>query len=176
LTPHQDLADLGVATIRPGRKSDCEGKIRYFCKMKNRSISLQFRELNELGEVATQLLDLGRSVHVWLFHGDMGVGKTTLIKEICGQLGVQNTVQSPTFSIINEYITSQKQRLFHFDFYRLKNEEEAYDIGTEEYIYSGDFCFIEWPEKIESLWPDTYLAITVRREEDQTRSLDATII
>ena len=176
LAPRQDLAGNRVATIRPGMKSDGEGKICYFCKMKNRSISLQFRVLNELGEVATQLLDLGRSVPVWLFQGEMGVGKTTLIKEICGQMGVQNTVQSPTFSIINEYTTQQQQRLYHFDFYRLKNEEEAYDIGTEEYLYSGDFCFIEWPEKIESLWPETYLAISVRREADQSRTLNATVI
>ncbi len=117
---------------------------------------------------------VGKSVPVWLFHGDMGVGKTTLIKTLCAVQGVQNTVQSPTFSIVNEYVTHAGAPIYHFDCYRLKNETEAYDIGAEEYLYSGHRCFVEWPEKIESFWPETYLKIQMNLQPDGSRALIAT--
>jgi tRNA threonylcarbamoyladenosine biosynthesis protein TsaE len=88
-----------------------------------------------------------------LFYGQMGVGKTTLIKEICNQLGVLDSISSPTFSLVNEYNTSNKSKVFHFDFYRIENEEEALDIGIEEYFDTSHWCFVEWPENIENLLP-----------------------
>ena len=88
-----------------------------------------------------------------LFRGEMGVGKTTLIKEICNVLGIQDRVSSPTFSLVNEYHTSSNEVVYHFDFYRIINEEEALDMGIEEYLYQNNWCLIEWPENIENLLP-----------------------
>ena len=105
----------------------------------------------------------------------MGVGKTTLIKEICRQLGVMQNVCSPTFAIVNEYCDGEGEPVYHFDFYRLKNLAEAYDIGYEEYFYSGNWCFTEWTEKIESLLPDHYLRIDIS-EHDGKRSFEASEI
>lgn len=109
------------------------------------------------------------------FFGKMGVGKTTLIKALCDQLGVKETVCSPTFAIINEYTTAEGEPVYHFDFYRLKSVEEAFDIGYEEYFYSGAFCFTEWTEKIESLLPEHYVRVEIE-EEKGLRTLIATII
>jgi tRNA threonylcarbamoyladenosine biosynthesis protein TsaE len=141
--------------------------------MNDHPLELHFKELQELDQVAGHLLAMGRQVPVWLFRGGMGAGKTTLIKKICELLHVPDQVQSPTFSIVNEYLTEQNVRIYHFDFYRIRNEAEAYDIGVEEYLDSGDYCFIEWPDKIESLWPETYLMIDMEQEPDGTRILKA---
>ncbi|MPR32466.1 tRNA (adenosine(37)-N6)-threonylcarbamoyltransferase complex ATPase subunit type 1 TsaE [Salmonirosea aquatica] len=132
-------------------------------------------DLTQLDAVAQQLLQLGGSVPVWLLHGDMGAGKTTLIKQLCERLGVRGTVQSPTFSIVNEYDAGKNGLIYHFDFYRIKNESEAYDLGADEYLDSGAYCFIEWPEKIESLWPETYFSVTIQSERDGSRSIRAMI-
>lgn len=123
--------------------------------------------MTDLKEVATAFTEQARDQKVWLFHGEMGSGKTTLIKAICSQLGVTDVMSSPTFSIVNEYLTSNNQRIFHFDFYRIKNEAEAFDIGTEEYFYSGNYCFVEWPEKIPSLIPAARAEVFLSLEEDQ---------
>lgn len=104
---------------------------------------------------------MAEGYRVWVFEGDLGAGKTTLIKALCDQLNVVDNVSSPTFSIVNEYATATDDTIYHFDFYRIKNEIEALDIGVEEYFYSGDYCFIEWPSKIPSLLPDKYLKITL---------------
>lgn len=98
------------------------------------------------------------------FFGKMGVGKTTLIKAMCGELGVEDNVCSPTFAIINEYKTGNGAPVYHFDFYRLKNAEEAYDIGYEEYFYSGEYCFTEWTEKVEELLPEHYVRVELHEE------------
>ncbi|MDR1054735.1 MAG: tRNA (adenosine(37)-N6)-threonylcarbamoyltransferase complex ATPase subunit type 1 TsaE [Prevotellaceae bacterium] len=103
------------------------------------------------------------------FYGKMGVGKTTLIKAICDFMGVKNVVSSPTFSLINEYHTADSEIIYHFDFYRINQIEEAYDFGYEEYFYSGNYCFIEWPEKIEPLLPNDTLNITIKEQTDGTR-------
>ena len=129
----------------------------------------------ELNMVAADLLKFALTEKVFLFFGDMGAGKTTFIKAICKQLGVTDSVSSPTYSIVNEY-DSPNGKIFHFDFYRLKNETEAFDLGFEEYLYSGNYCLIEWPEKIENLWPDKYVRVTLRTMDDEKRFITAEII
>lgn len=109
--------------------------------------------LDDLVEAADIVLSFCAENKVLLFYGEMGVGKTTFIKSICEKLHVVDNTSSPTFSIVNEYLTAKGDTLYHFDFYRLKNEMEAMDLGYEEYLYSGAYCFIEWPEKIMNLLP-----------------------
>ncbi|MBK7887488.1 MAG: tRNA (adenosine(37)-N6)-threonylcarbamoyltransferase complex ATPase subunit type 1 TsaE [Bacteroidetes bacterium] len=111
----------------------------------------EIASLNELDSVAGEILEKASDYKIFCFHGEMGAGKTTLIKSICRKLGVNDEVQSPTFSIVNEYVDRTKNPVYHFDFYRLKNEEEAYDLGYEHYFFSGYFCLIEWPEKVKDL-------------------------
>lgn len=121
--------------------------------------------LDELPGVAEEIAKHAGEIKVWLFEGEMGSGKTTLIKEVCRCLQVEDAMSSPTFSIVNEYATPGG-KVYHFDFYRLKNEREAFDIGAEEYFYSGYPCFVEWPDKIPSLIPMTYgkVVITIKNE------------
>ena len=107
--------------------------------------------LETLPIVAKELLQFASSHRVFCLHGEMGAGKTTFVKELCKAMGVSDEVQSPTFSIVNEYKSGTGDPVFHFDFYRLKKVEEAFDIGYEDYLFSGHTCFIEWPEKVESL-------------------------
>jgi tRNA threonylcarbamoyladenosine biosynthesis protein TsaE len=130
--------------------------------------------LEGLHLLAKELLRVDSDKKVWLFFGDMGAGKTTLIKAICAALNVEELVNSPTFSIINEY-QAAAGKVFHFDFYRIKNEAEAYEIGTEEYFYSGDYCFIEWPEKIPSLIPSAHVKISIRTEDNEHRTIAISI-
>jgi len=111
-------------------------------------------DISQLPEVAEKLITDSGSHKIFLFYGDMGAGKTTLIKEVCNRLGVKDIVTSPTFTIVNEYLNSEGESIYHFDFYRIKSETEAYDLGYENYFYSGSYCFIEWPEKIASLLPE----------------------
>lgn len=108
---------------------------------------------------------------VLIFHGEMGVGKTTLIKQLCKSLGVISTTSSPTFSLVNEYETIENQIVYHFDFYRLKNEMEALDMGADDYFYSGNWCFIEWAEKIPNLIPESHAIITIEVNDDGKRHL-----
>ena len=123
-----------------------------------------------LPEVAKRLLSEFATERFFAFFGKMGVGKTTLIKEICSQLGVEDNVCSPTFAIINVYNTREGDPVYHFDFYRLKNQDEAYDIGYEEYFYSGEYCFTEWTEKIEDLLPEHYVRVEIE-ENNELRTL-----
>lgn len=125
--------------------------------------------------MARGMLDAFPDERFFAFFGSMGVGKTTLIKEMCAVLGSQDNVCSPTFAIINEYSTGDDRPIYHFDFYRLKNLDEAYDIGYEEYFYSGDYCFTEWTEKIEALLPDCYVRVDIT-ETNGVRTLDARLI
>lgn len=127
----------------------------------------------ELQEVARKLISNFGHIKVWCFDAEMGAGKTTLTKAICKELGVQDEMSSPTFSIVNEYLTDKGEDIYHFDFYRLKDFEEALDIGVEDYLYSGNLCLLEWPEIIESLLPDEYLQISIKLVSDNTRSLTA---
>lgn len=130
--------------------------------------TLESKELKDLQEVAKSIISFAGSLKIWLFYGEMGAGKTTLIKEICSLLGVRENVSSPTYSIVNEYLT-QKEKIFHFDFYRIKSETEALDIGYEEYFYSESYCLIEWPEKIPNLVPEEFLKIEIKALENKSR-------
>ena len=127
--------------------------------------------LHQLEEVAQKILD-EKPNKVILFHGEMGVGKTTLIKQLCRNLGVIDATSSPTFSLVNEYETTTNQLVYHFDFYRLNKETEALDMGIDDYLYSGNWCFIEWAEKIPNLIPESHSVITISLLEDGSRSLE----
>jgi len=133
-----------------------------------KNIILEGGGLGNLQEIASKLLDLSDNYKIWLFDGEMGAGKTTLIKEICNLLGVGEVVSSPTFSIINEYL-STKGSIYHFDFYRIMDLEEAMQAGVEEYFFSGDYCFIEWPEVILPIIPSKYLKISIEVGEGEAR-------
>lgn len=139
--------------------------------MNNQPDILQFTSLDELPAITSQLLHIGKDIPVWLFRGQMGAGKTTVIKDLCRHLGVESPVQSPTFSIVNEY-EHEDGLVYHFDFYRIKDETEALDLGVEEYFDSGDFCFVEWPDLISSLWPEEYLLLDFQVDESGTRTVE----
>jgi tRNA threonylcarbamoyladenosine biosynthesis protein TsaE len=129
--------------------------------------------IEQLESVAQQIIT-EHPPKVILFHGEMGVGKTTLIKQLCKELGVLDATSSPTFSLVNEYETVTNQTVYHFDFYRLKNEMEALDMGADDYFYSGNWCFIEWAEKIPNLIPEEHAIITIELVEDGKRHLTLT--
>ena len=126
--------------------------------------------LSDLEEAAKKIIAFSGNIKIWAFEGEMGAGKTTMIKAICKVLGVKENVTSPTFSLVNEYRSVEQEVFYHFDFYRLKQEEEALDIGVEEYFYSGNHCFIEWPSKISSLLPLEFMAISIS-VNDGTRTI-----
>ncbi|WP_337965623.1 tRNA (adenosine(37)-N6)-threonylcarbamoyltransferase complex ATPase subunit type 1 TsaE [uncultured Flavobacterium sp.] len=127
--------------------------------------------LDQIQEVAEQIL-ASNPKKIILFNGEMGVGKTTLIKQLCRSLGVESATSSPTFSLVNEYSTSNNQIVYHFDFYRLNKETEALDMGVDDYLYSGNWCFIEWSEKIANLLPQETSTINIELLADGKRSLD----
>ena len=127
--------------------------------------------IDEINNVAKKILS-ETNEKVILFHGNMGVGKTTLIKELAKELGVNDATSSPTFSLVNEYKSTNGEMIYHFDLYRLKSESEALDFGFDEYVYSGNRCFIEWPDKIPNLLPDHYSEIYIQLELDGKRKLE----
>ncbi|HYH56251.1 MAG TPA: tRNA (adenosine(37)-N6)-threonylcarbamoyltransferase complex ATPase subunit type 1 TsaE [Anseongella sp.] len=117
----------------------------------------------ELPSCAGKLLDFAGGERIFLFYGEMGAGKTTFIRAICRQLGVTSPVSSPTFALINEY-AGREGPVYHFDFYRLKNETEAYDIGAEEYFESGHPCLVEWPERVQGLLPPRHIRVEIEAD------------
>lgn len=127
--------------------------------------------LAEINKVAHQILEQNLE-KVILFEAEMGTGKTTLIKELCKVLKVEDNISSPTFSLVNEYHTAKGEVIYHFDFYRLKSEEEALDFGVEDYLYSGNYCFLEWSEKIPNLIPDKHTRIEIQVLENGNRELE----
>ncbi len=129
--------------------------------------------LDEINEVAQQVL-AAQPHKVILFNGEMGVGKTTFIKAFAHQLGVKDATSSPTFSLVNEYQTADNQYMYHFDVYRLKSESEALDMGIDEYLYSGNWCCIEWAEKIPNLIPIEHSVIEIKTLSDGRRELTLT--
>lgn len=124
-------------------------------------MELVVSELGDLPGAAKQILEFADKERVFLFYGEMGAGKTTLIKALCEELQVEDAVSSPTFAIVNEY-SGIKGTVYHFDFYRIKNESEALDLGYEDYLYSSNYCFIEWPEKIPSLLPNEFVELKLQ--------------
>ncbi|MFK5957820.1 MAG: tRNA (adenosine(37)-N6)-threonylcarbamoyltransferase complex ATPase subunit type 1 TsaE [Lutibacter sp.] len=126
--------------------------------------------LQHLPKIAKEVIQFAKH-NVLLFYGEMGVGKTTLIKEIVKQLGVTDNVSSPTFSLVNEYHTTKGEKVYHFDFYRINNEEEAMDMGIEEYFYSNSLCLVEWPNKVENLVPLKSVIITISINSNQQRTI-----
>jgi len=127
--------------------------------------------LNELSQVAKEVLEKSK-YKIVLFYGEMGSGKTTLIKEIVKQLNVLDNVSSPTFSLVNEYQTKDNEAVFHFDFYRIEDETEALDMGIEEYFYSNSWCLVEWPNKVENLLPLKSTIVTISIESNELRTLE----
>ena len=138
-------------------------------------MDVEILHIEQLPQVAQSLLSSFPDERFFAFFGKMGVGKTTLIKELCSELGVEDNVCSPTFAIVNEYSDRNNDPVYHFDFYRMKSQAEAYDIGYEEYFYSGNYCFTEWTEKIEELLPEHYVRVEII-ETNGTRHLSANII
>lgn len=129
--------------------------------------------LQDIEKIALQIIN-SNPEKVILFNGEMGAGKTTLIKTLCKTLGVHEATSSPTFSLVNEYETDDNQLVYHFDVYRLKSQTEALDMGIDEYLYSGNWCFIEWAEKIPDLLPENHSIITISVLEDGKRLLKLT--
>ncbi len=131
------------------------------------SALIVINSVTEISYAAKQLVQLFGDAKIIAFSGAMAAGKTTLIKAICEELGVKETISSPTFSLVNEYHTSSGQTIYHFDFYRINSINEAYDIGYEDYFYSGNYCFIEWPEKITELLPPDNLKVNITVNNEQ---------
>ena len=123
--------------------------------------------ISELPSTAKQLIQVFGDKKIIAFYGKMGAGKTTLIKAICEELGVEETISSPTFSLVNEYRSVSGSKIYHFDFYRIKSLDEVYDMGYEDYFYSAAYCFIEWPEKIAELLPPDHLKVFIDVKGEQ---------
>ncbi len=138
--------------------------------------SRKVETLSALPEVAKELISTFPDERVFAFYGKMGAGKTTFIQSICRELGSKDNITSPTFALINEYNTAKMESIFHFDFYRIKDIEEAFDLGYEDYIYSGSYCLIEWPEMIEPLLPEKMVEVKIEVSEDGTRQISAQTI
>ena len=133
---------------------------------------IRIESLDRIEEAARQFVDAMGNRTVFAFYGKMGAGKTTFVKEVCTLLGVTDNIASPTFAIVNEYRSAiAGELIYHFDFYRIKKLEEVYDLGYEDYFYSGALCFIEWPELIEELLPEDTVRVTIEENEDGSRTL-----
>jgi tRNA threonylcarbamoyladenosine biosynthesis protein TsaE len=132
-------------------------------------MNILLKNLSDLNVVAQMFLNEMSDRKVFAFYGEMGVGKTTFIKAICEALGVKETITSPTFAIVNEYKNEDGKPIFHFDFYRIKNLDEVYDFGYEDYFYSGNLCFIEWPELVETLLPDDVVKVQITVGDNEER-------
>lgn len=128
-------------------------------------------ELSEIESTASELISEAGKEKVWVFQGSMGAGKTTLIKALAGKFGILDQVSSPTFGIVNQYENKEGNVFYHFDFYRLDNPTEALDIGIEEYFYSGNYCWIEWAEKIEAFLPENFFLIKIESISDLKRQV-----
>lgn len=135
------------------------------------SMDIKINSLDEMRKAAQEFVAAMGDRTVFAFYGKMGAGKTTFIKAVCEELGVEDVINSPTFAIVNEYVDGKGEPVYHFDFYRIKKEQEVLDIGYEDYVYSGHVCFMEWPELIENLLPDDAVKVTIEEETDGSRKV-----
>lgn len=135
-------------------------------EIQGQQTSIRCNSLDDLDKIAKHLINKYLDYRVFAFYGEMGAGKTTFITAICKQLGVTDVVNSPTFSIVNVYESLNKGQLYHFDFYRIKKAEEIFDIGYEDYLFSGNYCFLEWPEKVENLLPRDVIKVILEVDEN----------
>ncbi len=134
-------------------------------------MEIKINDLEHIREAARQFIEAMGDQHVFAFYGHMGAGKTTFIKAICEELGVDDVVTSPTFAIVNEYTAADGIPIYHFDFYRIKKLEEVYDMGYEDYFYGDGLCFIEWPEMMEELLPEGATKVQIAENPDGTRTV-----
>ena len=134
-------------------------------------MEIKIDKLGNIHQAAKEFIEAMGDGNVFAFYGKMGAGKTTFIKAVCECLGVEDVITSPTFAIVNEYRSQTSELIYHFDFYRIKKLDEVYDMGYEDYFYSGAVCFIEWPELIEELLPTDAVRVTIAEEADGSRSI-----
>ena len=134
-------------------------------------MEITIKSLDTIHEAAKEFVKEMGEGKVFAFYGKMGAGKTTFIKALCEVLGVEDVITSPTFAIINEYTDGKGDPIYHFDFYRIKKLEEVYDMGYEDYFYSGNLCLLEWPELIENILPENVIKVTIEEQPDGTRKL-----
>lgn len=135
-------------------------------------MKIEIKSLDKIDEAAKQFIANMGKAKVFAFYGKMGAGKTTFIKAVCQALGVEDVITSPTFALVNEYTDGQGNPIYHFDFYRIKKIEEVYDMGYEDYFYSGNLCLLEWPELIEDLLPDDAVKVSITQNDDNTRTVE----
>lgn len=132
--------------------------------------------VNDLATISKSLISEMGDNRIFAFEGKMGAGKTTLIKSVCEALGVEDVVSSPTFSLVNVYNGKGGNNIYHFDFYRIKKLEEVFDIGYEEYFYSGEYCLIEWPEMVKPIMPESYVLVSIDVDNDENRIISYKLI
>ena len=135
-------------------------------------MQIEIKNLADIQQAAREFIQKMDNHTVFAFYGNMGAGKTTFIKEVCKELGVKETVASPTFAIINEYKRGNGDPIYHFDFYRINKIEEVYDFGYEDYLYSGYTCFIEWPELVEQILPENTVRLSIRETDNGSRMIE----
>lgn len=133
--------------------------------------TITINSLDEYPKAAREFIRFMEKGRIFAFYGKMGSGKTTFIKSICEELGVEDTINSPTFAIVNEYEDREMNTIYHFDFYRIKSIAEVYNMGYEEYFYGGAYCFMEWPELVEELLPEETIKVYIEENEDTTRTV-----
>ena len=129
--------------------------------------TVEIYKIEEWDELAKELLNHAKNSRILAIRGNLGAGKTSLVKSLCNALNVEEAVSSPTFSLVNEYQVPSGDAVFHFDFYRIEDETEAMDMGFEEYLYSGNWCFIEWPEMVESLLPEQCVQVAIQYDQEK---------
>lgn len=134
-------------------------------------MEIKIKSLEQINEAAKEFIKAIGKGKVFAFYGKMGAGKTTFIKAVCEELGVKDVITSPTFAIINEYMDKEGKPIYHFDFYRIKKLDEVYDMGYEDYFYSGNLCFLEWPELIEDILPEDCIKVTIQEDENGGRTI-----
>jgi len=140
-------------------------------KRKGKRMEIKIQDIEHIHEAAREFIQHIGEHTVFAFYGKMGAGKTTFVKAVCEELGVDDVITSPTFAIVNEYQAKDASPIYHFDFYRIKKIEEVYDMGYEDYFYSGALCFIEWPELIDELLPDDAVRVGITENADGSRTI-----